>query len=366
MKADLNISYGLAGWLGTINLAGYLFGTLLTSALSLRVPPHRLVQIGIALATIGMGTLATVTSVPLLLTGMTLGGVGGAMAWIPAPLVTASVFPPTRRAFAMSIGSGAIGLGIVVATLLARGIRQIANDPTLWRPMWLIQALVGALAFILSLIVLRPGPIVAGSPPKISVLRRVPRWWSPTLAYTCFGLGYVLFATYVVSALETDAGFSKSHASLVFALLGMGNAIGAISTSALLRRFGRRVVMPSAFLAAGAGCLAVLVGTEPVVSLSLFLFGFGMAAAVVCITSYIGETLRPQEFSAAFGAMTACFGVAQTVGPRLGGYMVDHLGSFTEVFVLAGFVWVLGAFCALGLPKTPRKSSDTVSADSIA
>jgi MFS family permease len=98
MKSDLRISYGLAGWLGTINLAGYLVGTLLTSALSLRVPPHRLLQAGIAVATIGMGLLSAVTSVPLLLLGMTLGGIGGAMAWIPAPVVTAGVFAPERRA----------------------------------------------------------------------------------------------------------------------------------------------------------------------------------------------------------------------------------------------------------------------------
>ena len=36
MKTDLRISYGLAGWLGTINLAGYLVGTILTSIVSMR------------------------------------------------------------------------------------------------------------------------------------------------------------------------------------------------------------------------------------------------------------------------------------------------------------------------------------------
>jgi predicted MFS family arabinose efflux permease len=54
MKADLGISYGLAGWLGTINLAGYLISTVVTSAASLRFPPHRLVQFGLGLATCGI------------------------------------------------------------------------------------------------------------------------------------------------------------------------------------------------------------------------------------------------------------------------------------------------------------------------
>ncbi len=351
MKADLKISYGLAGWLGTINLAGYLGGTILTAFASLRIPPHRLVQFGIALSCVGMFVLSATRSVPLLLVGMALGGVGGALSWVPAPIVAASVFPPERRAFAMGVCSAAIGSGVVVATFGARAVRAIADDPGLWRPIWLLQASFGAVTLVLALVGLRPVPLSPGSPPKVSVLRRVPRWWAPTTAYVFFGLGYVLYATYVVSALVTDADFSASHASLVFALMGAGNTVGALTTSTWLRRFGRRVVMPASFLLSGVGCLTVLVGSEPVVSLGAALFGFGMSAAVVCITSYLGETLRPQEFSAAFGAMTACFGVAQMIGPRLGGYLIDSLGSFTEVFVLAAVAWVIGAACALGLPR---------------
>jgi predicted MFS family arabinose efflux permease len=358
MKLNLKISYGLIGWLGTINLAGYLLGTLLTSAASLRIPPHRLLQIGVVLSTVGLTMLAAVHSVPLLLAAMMCGGIGGAMTWIPAPLVASSVFPPERRAFALSIGSAAIGSGIVVATFLTLGIRRFANNPNLWRPIWLIEASIGALSIVLAFTVLKPVAIAPGSPPRLAVLRKAPNWWAPTLAYTCFGLGYVLFATYIVAALEKDAGFSKSRATLVFAALGVGNATGALSSSRLLRTFGRRVVMPVAFVGSGLGCLGVLAGVEPIVSISAFTFGFGMSAGVVSITSYLGEALRPQDFSAAFGAMTACFGVAQTIGPRLGGYMVDHLHNFTAVFTLAGSMWFLGALISLGLPKKER-SLDT-------
>jgi predicted MFS family arabinose efflux permease len=351
MKADLRISYGLAGWLGTINLAGYFVGTLLTSALSLRIASHRLVQVGIGLATVGMTVLAFAPSVALLLVGMALGGLGGAMSWIPAPVVSASVFPVERRAFAMGICSAAIGTGIVLATVIVRVVRLLTNDPSLWRPIWFIEAAIGALTFTVALVVLKPVQLTPGSPPRISVLRRVPRWFAPTAAYACFGLGYVLFATYVVSALITDAKFGASHATWVFAAIGVGNTVGALSTSALLRRFGRRIVMPASFAASGLGCISVLIGREPMVTISTFLFGYGMAAGVVCITSYLGETIRPQDFSAAFGVMTACFGAAQTVGPRLGGYLVDHQRSFREVFLLAALCWMLGALCSLGLPR---------------
>jgi predicted MFS family arabinose efflux permease len=351
MKADLKISYGLAGWLGTINLAGYLISTVLTSAASLRVPPHRLVQFGIALSTVGIAILAMTRSTPLLLCGMACGGLGGAFMWIPAPMVAASVFPPERRGFAMGICSSAIGLGIVLATVFTTVTRRLADDPGMWRQIWLGEALIGALTTVLALFVLAPIPVSPGSPPKISVLRTVPTWWAPTAAYACFGIGYVLFATFVVAALEQDAGFGKGHSVWVFALMGAGNAAGAMSVGRLSDRVGRRTTLIASLCAAGTGCLTIIAGVEPVVSIGTIAYGFGMSGAVVSIASYLGDHVRPQDFSAAFGVVTACFGVTQTVGPRLGGAMADSAGSFTAVFAIAAGAWFLGAALASAMPR---------------
>lgn len=354
MKADLKISYGLAGWLGTINLAGYLVGTVATSILSMRVPAHRLVQFGTILSALGIGVLAATRDTPLLLVGMTLGGLGGAFAWIPAPSITASVFAPERRGAAMGITSAGIGFGIVVAVVLTNTVRSVGDDDGLWRPIWLIEAVVSFFVVVFTLVFLKPIPIEPGAPPRLSVLRRVPRWWAPTFAYTSFGIGYVLFTTYVVSMLVQDADFEPGHASRVFALLGAGNAVGALSIGRLSDRLGRRTTMVGAFGAASIVCLVVLVGSEPTVSIATFLFGVAMAGSVVSIAAYLGDHVRPQEFSAAFGAVTAAFGVAQAIGPRLGGWMRDRNGNFTAVFVVAALAWIIGAALAMGLRRNTR------------
>jgi predicted MFS family arabinose efflux permease len=354
MKADLGISYGLAGWLGTINLAGYLISTVVTSAASLRFPPHRLVQFGLGLATCGITILATTRSTPLLLVGMVIGGLGGAAAWIPAPIVAASAFPPERRGFAMGLCSMAIGAGIVLATLFATAVRKIGHNAGLWRPIWLGEAAVGLLVTVLSIVVLKPVPVTPGSPPKLSVLRTVPSWWAPTISYACFGLGYVLFSTFVVAALEKDAGFGKGHAVWVYALMGTGIATGSMVLGRLSDGLGRRAAMIGSFTSACFGCLAVLIGIEPIVSLATLAFGVGMAGAIVSIASYLGDHVRPQEFSAAFGVVTAGFGVAQMIGPRLGGWMIDRAGTFRWVFVVAACVWAVGAIVAATLPRIGR------------
>jgi predicted MFS family arabinose efflux permease len=351
MKEDLRISYGLAGWLGTINLAGYLVATVITSVLSMRIPAHRLVQFGTILSALGISILAATRSTPLLLLGMTLGGLGGAFAWIPAPSITASVFPPERRGFAMGMTSAGIGSGIVLAVILTNVVRHFGNDQGLWRPVWLIEALLSIVAIVCSLTFLKPIPIQPGSPPKLSVLRQVPRWWAPTFAYTMFGVGYVMFVTYVVSMLVQDAGFAPSHASQVFAAMGVGNTVGALSVGRLSDKIGRRTTMVATFAIAAVACLLVLQGSEPLVTIVSFFFGVAMSGSVVSIAAYLGDHVRPQEFSAAFGAVTAAFGVAQTIGPRLGGWMRDRNGNFTAVFLLAAAAWAIGALLALGLER---------------
>jgi predicted MFS family arabinose efflux permease len=355
VKEDLNISYGLAGWLGTMNLGGYAIGAAVTSAVSVRVAAHRIMQTGIVLATLGIFILAIAPSTPVLLVGMLFCGVGGAASWVPAPGISAAQFPPHRRGFAMGMTSAGIGIGIVLATLLTNVIRALIDDPLAWREVWGLQAAIGVVASILAFVMIKPVAVSPGAPPKLSVLRQVPRWWAPTAAYVCFGLGYVLYAVFVVAALVQDAGYTNSHATRVFAFYGSGSAIGALTIGRLSDRIGRRTTMIGCYLAAALPCFTVLTGREPFVSLGGLLFGMSMSGAVVSLAAHIGDNTRPQDFSAAFGVVTLCFGFAQTVGPRLGGWMADRHGNFKAVFILAGVCWLLGAVCATGMRRSPSQ-----------
>ncbi len=352
VKKDLHISYGLAGWLGTMNLGAYALGTAITSIASIRVQAHRIMQIGIGLATIGLTLLAFSPNTALLLVGMTFCGLGGAASWVPAPGIAASQFPPEKRGFAMGLCSAGIGIGIVAATVLTNGVRSILSNSDAWRQVWGVQAALGVFASIYALRILEPVPVRPGAPPNLSVLRQVPKWWAPTAAYTCFGLGYVLFAVFVVAALVQDAGFSASHATRVFAFYGIGSSIGALSIGKLSDRIGRRTTMIGCFVAAALPCYAIVLGSEPWVSAGCMLFGVSMSGAVVSIAAMVGDHTRPQDFSAAFGVVTLCFGIAQTVGPRLGGWMADRNGNFNAVFVLSAICWLLGGAFAAGASRS--------------
>src|SRR4051794_41315324 len=93
VNADLVHSYAVAGLLGTLNLAGYLCGTLLVSLTAGRLAPAMSVRLGLLLTTAGVSVLALAPSVPVLVAGVVLAGVGGAPVWAPTPPVPAAPLP---------------------------------------------------------------------------------------------------------------------------------------------------------------------------------------------------------------------------------------------------------------------------------
>jgi predicted MFS family arabinose efflux permease len=346
VKADLLSSYGKAGYLGTLNVGAYLLGTAAVSIASLRVRGAVLVKAGLVLSTAGLVVLAAAPSLDVLIVGMLLAGAGGAVTFIPAVGLVTGALRPDQRGLAVGLTGMGIGFGIVFATQLTNLCRWISGDDGAWRPIWWIEA---GMAVVLTLVtgwLLRVPATPTGSPPRLSALRRVPRWGAITATYFCYGFGYILFTTYVVAALERDAGFGHAHASAVFAVFGAASSIGGISVGRLSDRIGRRPALMAGYALAGLAVLSPITHREPWVMLGALAFGFAFAGNVAVIGAYIADHARPAEFGAAFGAVTLFFGLAQTVGPQLGGSIADHAGSFTWTFLVSAVAWFIGALTA--------------------
>jgi MFS family permease len=56
-------------------------------------------------------------------------------------------------------------------------------------------------------------------------------------------------------------------------------------------------------------------------------------------------------FAPAFGAITLFFGVAQLVGPELGGFLGEHSASFRSSFLISSAAAFGGAIASAALPR---------------
>lgn len=366
IERDLLHSYAVAGWLGTANLTAYLAGVLLASMAATKIDAAHLICFGLVVSTAGLAAMTFAPGVGVLLVGMIATGVAGAFVWIPAPGLAGSVVPEHRRGFAI----GLMATGIGVAMLFASELTHLAEahfGASAWRQVWGVETALAAVATILALAWLREpdgeeevdlrsstlGEILA-----LASLRHVPGWAAVTAAYAGYGVCYSIYSSYLVAALESDAGFTAFHAAFDYALVGLSIIVGGIFLGRVSDRVGRRPALVLGFVVMGACPLLVMVASEPYAGASAMLFGIMMSGLGAVVAAYVRDHTTEASFAPAFGAVTVFFGVAQLVGPELGGFLAEHTGSFRSAFIVSAVGGFAGAAASARLPRTPGARSN--------
>ena len=204
MRDSLAWSYSAAGFLNTINAAGYLAGALLASRMIRRF--------GLA-ASVRWGTLACVLSLALcalsgnfvvLSFARLLAGVGAAAGFVGGGALAATIAQsrPERANFLLSLFYAGPGAGIVASGLIAPFVLEGFGPGSWWMVWWAMTLL----AIVMTIPVLL-APFHAGSttteamPAKIAI--------APVLiylaAYFLFGAGYIAYMTFMIAYVR-DAG----------------------------------------------------------------------------------------------------------------------------------------------------------------
>jgi MFS family permease len=339
VQTDLGISYTFAGTLGTLNLAAYLLASLGVAWLSTRLPPDRIIRIGIGISTLGLAGMWWAPNLGVVVAAMVVTGVAGAAIWIPAPAVSSSVVPPERKALAIgTIGTG-IGLGFVSSGWVARAV---GDD---WTAVYGFAAIVAVATSFLVWGFVRVPTDVGGSAPSLRALGTVPRWGYLLATYGGFGLSMSLFVNFFVARLREDSGYATSTAGLIFATFGVTTIFGGLMYATLSDRIGRKRAMQLGFATMAGASLLLLLGTGPWPWIAAAVFGLAFAGVPATTATYLRDHLTAREFGSAFGVITLAFGVGQLLAPQIGGWLGDALSSFTLVFILAAAV---AAFASLG------------------
>ncbi|WP_328593647.1 MFS transporter [Actinomadura macrotermitis] len=194
-----------AAWALTAMTLSAAVSTPVTGRLGDLYGPRRVLLIVLAVATAGMVVAACATTLPVMLAGRALGGIGGGVFPLAYTIIR-EVFPPARTASAIGLMSSMLGLGGAISWCLAGPV----IDHLGWR--WLLWVPVAGLVPA----ALAAWWIVPASPPRAGA--RID-WW-----------GAALFAGWLVAALTAlTQGMSWGWASPgVLGLLGLAAALAAL------------------------------------------------------------------------------------------------------------------------------------------
>jgi len=361
IRNDLSLSNTVAGSLATVNVGAYLVGTLIVATVASRVRLLSVMRTGMVLSVSGLAIAALSSGALALAGGLVVMGVGGALTWIPAPIVAADALAPERRSLAIGLLASGMGTGVVFSGQLAGFVRSTMGDDS-WRTVYLVQTLIGA-AVVLSAWLLLPHPHDRPSSRSglggFDVLRRMRGWLPFTTAYTAFGFMYLLVLAFLTTKLEDDNDWTSSRASLAFTVLGVAMIFGGPIVVAVAARRGPRLTLAFAFGAWILSTVTLLPGWTLPTFAAAAATGLLFTSMPTLLTIYVVSNTSAEDYGPSFAAGTFAFGVAQMVSPQIGGLLADLSGSFTVTFLLSAGLAAIGLLASLRLPGEDRSTAAT-------
>jgi predicted MFS family arabinose efflux permease len=355
MRDTLGWSYSAAGFMNTINAAGYLVGALLASRMIKRF--------GLS-ATVRWGTLACVLSLALcaisgnffvLSFARLLAGLGAAVGFVGGGALAATIAQsrPERANFLLSLFYAGPGLGILLSGLIAPFVLQAFGPGSSWIVWWAMTLLtiVMTIPLLLAPIDTHAG-IPDAAPAKFAVM--------PVLIYLAgyflFGAGYIAYMTFMIAYVR-DAGGGAAAQSAFWCLIGLS----AFATPWVWRRvlaWDRGGISTTIILGVNAiGAALPLFGHSTAwLTASALVFGVSFFAIVGSTTAFVRLNYPPAAWPNAIAAMTIAFGVGQTLGPTATGAITDALGSLSYALNAGAAMLALGAILSAFQKKLVQKS----------
>jgi MFS family permease len=364
MASTLHLTYSQMGFISTGNFVGYLAAVLISGFWAMKIGARRLIFIALMVVGLSMAVISRVHSFPAVFILYVLTGMGSGASNVPVMGLVSAWFSSRLRGRAAGFIVIGSGFAIMISGKLIPAINRVIGAEG-WRVSWLVLGgAVIAIAFI-SLIFLRDRPSDKGLTPvgsdekpapkehvaelpKVNIYRKGILYYLGGI-YFLFGYTYVIYATFIVTALVKERGFSESVAGNFWFWVGLLSLLSGPVFGTLSDRLGRKAGLMTVFSLQSLSYLLVASGLPGIfLYLSIFFYGIVAWSIPSIMAAAVGDYVGARKAASAFGLITFIFGLGQISGPSIAGVLAEKTGSFTGSFYMAaafaGTAVVLAAF----------------------
>lgn len=350
MGSTLGLDYAQMGFISTGNFVGYLSAVVLSGLLTTRLGARRLIAVGLALVAGSMMAVSQAHSYLQVLVFYVITGFGTGTANVPIMALVPHWFERSLRGRAAGFIVSGSGLAIVFSGWMIPAI-NVQVGPEGWRWSWLVLGALSLAITVVAALAIRNRPAELGLQPlgdaqAVTIVARPPRTVRPAhsggvlahlgAVYFLFGFTYVIYATFIVTSLVQERGFTEASAGRFWMWAGAFSILSGPLFGTLSDRVGRKLALMMVFaLHTVAYLLVALPLPDGFAYLSIVLWGIGVWSIPSIMAAAVGDYLGAERAAAAFGTITLFFGVGQIVGPGLAGMLADLSGSFSWSFATA-------------------------------
>ena len=267
--------------------------------------------------------------------------------------------PEHRRSMAFGMGTAAGSLGQFLFSPLAVGLIQSVG----WRDTSFIFAGLMLIVAPLALVLRAPrasAPAATAAEPALSISGAIREAFGHR-SYVLLVLGYftcgfqLAFITTHFQIYLTDKGLDARTGGWAFAMIGIFNMVGSLSSGWLGQRMPRRYILSFIYFARAVTTFVFLM--VPATPASALIFGATTGllwlSTVPPTSSLIGVMFGTRYFSMLFGFAFVSHQLGGFLGALLGGALYEATGSYSIVWSLSIALGVLSALINLPIVERP-------------
>jgi predicted MFS family arabinose efflux permease len=345
MRDALGWSYAAAGFMNTVNAAGYLAGALITSKIARRFGLSAAVRWGTLVCIVSLALCALSGNFIVLSLARLLAGLGAAAGFIAGAALAATIAQsqPARANFLLSLFYAGPGLGILSSGLIAPFVLQAFGPGSWWIVWWAMTLLALVMAVPLLTASIDASAGVTEAAPARFEIRPVLIY---LIGYFLFGAGYIAYMTFMIAYVR-DAGGGAPAQSAFWCLIGLSAFVTPWLWRRVLARDSGGVSTAIILGVNAAGAALPLLGHSPLLlAVSALVFGVSFFALVGSTTAFVRFNYPPAAWPTAIAAMTIAFGVGQILGPIATGAITDAMGSLSYALNISAAVLAMGAIAS--------------------
>ncbi len=342
MRDALSWSYSAAGFMNTINAAGYLIGALAASRLIKRFGLAASVRWGTLACVLALALCATTGNFIVLSFARLLAGVAAAVCFVGGGALAATIAQsrPERANFLLSLFYAGPGSGILLSGLIAPFVLQAFGPGSWWIVWWALTLLAIVMTMPVLIAPFDGGANIGDATTTKFAIAPVVTYLA---AYFLFGAGYIAYMTFMIAYVR-DSGGGAAAQSAFWSLIG----VSAFVTPWVWRRvlaLDRGGLSTTVILGTNAigAALPIFGHSLLLLATSALVFGVAFFAVVASTTAFVRFNYSPAAWPAGIAAMTISFGIGQMLGPIAVGAITDAIGSLSYALNVSAAMLAAGA-----------------------
>ena len=332
-----HISIGAAGQMTTAYAITYALMAPLLAAVAAHVPRKGMLLTGLGIFVIANLVTAGSPNFALAIASRILAGIGAAMFAPTATGAAATLVPPERRGYALSI----VIAGLTASTALGSPIGAVIGGLGDWRWTMVFVSALAAASLVGVALMLAQVPL----PPKISLFQRIKPVGDPRVALTLlttwlYQSGQFVAYTYFTVVFDRAIGHNTVLVGLLLVAFGLSGTVANLFVGRLADSMGNRrlifgmLIMLAIVLASLSWASATLWTAIP----ALILWG-ACGWGLLAPQQHRLVAIAPQTAPVVLGLNTSCTYFGVTTAGVIGALAINvlgphHLGYLGAVFVV--------------------------------